>query len=177
LNAAALRPVLLAALSVGALAAPAHAANSGAGAQVILLRPTTVVKVDDLDFGPVISGGTPGTVSINALTGARSTSGGVTAATGLPQRAEFQGTGGNVLVIVTGSNTATLARSGGGAVPLTATLTRARQTASGPVALPSAAVIFGGGFQIYYVGGTLTIPANQPDGDYSGSFTLTVNYF
>ena len=39
------------------------------------------------------------------------------------------------------------------------------------------ATLLPSGVQTYYVGGTLTVPANQPAGDYSGTFTLTVNYF
>lgn len=156
--------------------AAAQLADADASTRAIILRPNTLVKVEDLDFGSMISGPTPGTVTISALTNARSTTGGITPVGGGAQRALFQGTGGVVLIIITGSNTATLARVGGGAPAMTASLTRARQTAGGPVALANTAIVLGGGFQTYYVGGTLTVPANQPPGDYVGSFTLTVNY-
>ena len=157
-------------------AAAAQLADADASAQAVILRPNTLVNTDDLDFGSFLSYATPGTVTISALTGARTTSGGVLAVGGGAGRAEFQGTGGAVLIIITGSNSATLARVGGGAPAMTATLTRARQTAGGPVALPNTAIVFGGGFRTYYVGGTLTVPANQLPGDYVGTFTLTVNY-
>ena len=156
--------------------AAAQLADADGSTRAIILRPNTLVKVEDLDFGSMISGPTAGTVTISALSGARTTTGGVTPVGGTTQRAEFQGTGGAVLIIITGSNSATLARVGGGGPNMTASLTRARQTAGGPVALPNTAIVFGGGFRIYYVGGTLTVPANQPPGDYAGSFTMTVNY-
>lgn len=158
------------------LAAPAHAADSVADVQAVVLRPNTLVNVDDLDFGSAIIGATGGTISISATTNARTSSGGVTTIGGGATRASFQGTGANLLMIVTGSNSATLARVGGGAPSITASLTRARVTGTGTVALPNTAIIFGSGIQTFFVGGTLTVPANQPDGDYSGTFTLTVNY-
>lgn len=160
----------------GAWVAPAHAADSSASANAVLLRPNTLVNVADLEFGQIISGATGGTVTISALTGAATSAGGVTAAGGPTGRAVFQGTGANFLMIVTGSNSATLARAGGGAPAMTAVLTRARQNGASAVALPASAIIFGSGFQTFYVGGTLTVPAGQPDGDYSGTFTVTVNY-
>ncbi len=156
--------------------AAAQLADADASSRAIILRPNTLVKVEDLDFGSMISGPTGGTVTVSALTGARTTAGGVTPVGGSAQRAEFHGTGGAVLIIITGSNSASLARVGGGAPNMTASLTRARQTAGGPVALPNTAIVFGGGFRIFYVGGALNVPANQPPGDYVGSFTLTVNY-
>lgn len=157
-------------------AAAAQLADADATARAVILRPNTLVNTSDLDFGEFLSNAAPGTVTINALTGARTTGGGVLAVGGGVTRGEFQGTGGAVLIIITGSNAATLARVGGGAPSMTATLTRARQTPTGPVALPNVAIVFGGGFRTYYVGGTLTVPANQLPGDYVGSYTLTVNY-
>ena len=72
---------------------------------------------------------------------------------------------------------ATLTRAGGGAPALTATLTRAMTTSGGGIILlGSSATLLPSGVQTYYVGGTLSVPANQPEGDYSGTFTLTVNY-
>ena len=93
------------------------------------------------------------------------------------QRAVFQGTGGLLLITVSGSNSATLTRAGGGAPAMTATLTRAMTTSGGGIILlGSSATLLPSGVQTYYVGGTLSVPANQPAGDYSGTFTLTVNY-
>jgi hypothetical protein len=164
------------AIAAGAFTAPAPAADQTGTAAAAVVRPNTLIKTDDLDFGTLISGAA-GSVTINPITAARTTSGGVTPVGGGAQRATFQGTGGWLLLIVTGSNSVTLARTGGGAAPMTASLTRAVSTSGGGITLlgPSA-TLFPSGVQTYYIGGTLTVPANQPEGDYSGTFTLTVNY-
>jgi hypothetical protein len=167
----------MAVVAAVAFAAPAQAADQTGTATAAVVRPNTLIKTDDLDFGTLISGPVGGTVTINPVTAARTTSGGVTPVGGGAQRATFQGTGGWLLLIVTGSNSVMLARAGGGAAPMTASLTRAVSTSGGGITLlgPSA-TLFPSGVQTYYIGGTLTVPANQPEGDYSGTFTLTVNY-
>lgn len=164
--------------AAAALAAmPAQAAEHQGTTSATVVRPNTLVKTDDLDFGTLISGATGGTVTISPTTGARATSGGVTPVGGGEQRATFQGTGGIILITVTGSNSVSLARAGGGAAPMTASLTRAATTSGGGIALlGTSATLLPSGVQTYYIGGTLSVPANQPEGDYSGTFTLTVNY-
>lgn len=171
---AATRSLTIAA-ALTALCAPAHAADQNGTATATVVRPNTLVKTDDLDFGTLVSGTTGGTVTINAVTGARTTSGGTTPVGAGFQRARFQGTGGILLITVSGSNSVTLTRAGGGAAPMTATLVRAASTSGGGIALLGATLL-PSGVQTYYIGGTLTVPANQPEGDYSGTFTLTVNY-
>ena len=158
-----------------ALAAPVHAADFPGTATAAVVRPNTLIKTDDLDFGTIISGATGGTVSVDAVTGARTRTGGATLVGNDAQRARFQGTGGFLLITVSGSTSVTLTRAGGGATPMTATLTRAASTSGGGIALLGTTLL-PSGVQTYYIGGTLTVPANQPEGDYSGTFTLTVNY-
>lgn len=154
---------------------PAHAADTNVTANAAIVRPNTLIKTDDLDFGTLISGPTGGTVSIDAVTGARTATGGATPVGAGTQRAIFQGTGGILLITVSGSTSVTLTRAGGGAAPMTATLVRAASTSGGGIALLGSTLL-PSGVQTYYIGGTLTVPANQPEGDYSGTFTLTVNY-
>ena len=158
-----------------ALSGPACAADSNVTANAAIVRPNTLIKTDDLDFGTMISGTTGGTVSINAVTGARTTTGGVTPVGAGTQRAIFQGTGGILLITVSGDTSVTLVRAGGGAPNMTASLVRAASTSGGGIALLGGTLL-PSGVQTYYIGGTLTVPANQPEGDYSGTFTLTVNY-
>ncbi|HEY0596669.1 DUF4402 domain-containing protein [Sphingopyxis sp.] len=166
----------IAAATAGAAhSAPAHAADLNGIVNAAIVRPNTLIKTDDLDFGTMISGPTGGTVSINAVTGARTTTGGVTPVGAGTQRAVFQGTGGLLLITVSGDTSVTLVRAGGGAPNMTATLVRAASTSGGGIALLGATLL-PSGVQTYYIGGTLTVPANQPAGDYSGTFTLTVNY-
>ena len=57
--------------------AAAQLADADGSTRAIILRPNTLVKVEDLDFGSMISGPTAGTVTISALSGARTTTGGV----------------------------------------------------------------------------------------------------
>jgi hypothetical protein len=157
------------------LCAPASAADTNVTVNAAIVRPNSLIKTDDLDFGTMVSGPTGGTVSVNVLTGARTTTGGVTPVGAGTQRAVFQGTGGIFLITVSGDTSVTLVRAGGGAPSMTATLTRAASTSGGGIALLSSTLL-PSGVQTYYIGGTLTVPANQPQGDYSGTFTLTVNY-
>ncbi|WP_428632174.1 DUF4402 domain-containing protein [Sphingopyxis sp.] len=157
------------------LCAPAYAADTNVTVNAAIVRPNSLIKTDDLDFGTMVSGTTGGTVSINAVTGARTTTGGVTPVGAGTQRAVFQGTGGILLITVSGDTSVTLVRAGGGAPNMTATLVRAASTSGGGVALLGSTLL-PSGVQTYYIGGTLTVPANQLAGDYSGTFTLTVNY-
>lgn len=158
-----------------ALCVPAQAADTAGIANAAVVRPNTLIKTDDLDFGTLIGGATGGTVTINPVTNARTTGGGVTPVGSAAQRATFQGTGGIFLITVSGSTSTTLTRAGGGAAPMTVTLVRAASTSGGGITLLGGTLL-PSGVQTYYIGGTLTVPANQPEGDYSGIFTLTVNY-
>ena len=172
---AALRRLAIAAAAAGMLAChPAMAANQPGTATSVVVRPNTLVKVDDLDFGTLAAGTAAGTVTVNAVTGARSTTGGVTTVGADSQRAVFQGTGGILLITVSGDTSVTLTRAGGGPT-MTASLVRAATTSGGGIALLGSTLL-PSGVQTYYIGGTLNVGANQPAGDYSGTFTLTVNY-
>lgn len=173
----ALRGLTIAAAAASAmLCASAQAANTSVTTNAAVVRPNTLIKTDDLDFGSLISGPTGGTVTVNPVTNARSSGGGVTLVGSNAQRAVFQGTGGIILITVSGSTSVTLARVGGGAPSMNATLVRAASTSGGGIALLGATLL-PSGLQTYYIGGTLTVPANQPAGDYRGTFTLTVTYF
>ncbi|WP_432768893.1 MAG: DUF4402 domain-containing protein [Sphingopyxis sp.] len=166
---------IVAAAASAALCAPAQAADTDVTVNAAIVRPNTLVKTNDLDFGTLTSGPTGGTVAVNAVTGARTTTGGVTPIGNGAQRATFVGTGGIFLITVSGSTSVTLTRAGGGAPTMTASLTRAASTSGGGISLLGSTLL-PSGVQTYYIGGTLTVPANQPAGDYSGTFTLTVNY-
>ena len=92
------------AISLAALAAtlatatPAFAqavsASANAEARGVVLQPLTLTKVDDLDFGTVISTAVAGTVVIDADDGSRSVTGGVLAVPSYPGgRGLFSGNG------------------------------------------------------------------------------------
>lgn len=172
---AALRRLAITATAAGTMMChPAYAASQTGTATTVVVRPNALVKVDDLDFGTLASGTTAGSVTVSPLTGARTTTGGVTPVGSFAQRAVFQGTGGLLLITVSGDTSVTLTRAGGGGT-MTASLVRAASTSGGGIALLGATLL-PSGVQTYYIGGTLNVGANQPAGDYSGTFTLTVNY-
>ena len=90
--------VSIAALAATLVAAtPAMAASSAtatANARGIVLKSLSLTSSSDLDFGTVAADATnPGTVSVDADTGARSTTGAVVALPGSFGRAQFDGLG------------------------------------------------------------------------------------
>lgn len=154
-------------------AVPAGAAPIGATpkptANALLLTPLTLTRIQDLDFGTVMVSSSSGMVAVNAATGVRTTSGGVT---GLPsaigQRARFAGAGTSnqqvFLLLVpppvltntlTGETVDVLAMSLDGSPIRTIDNTRA---------------FFVG------VGGVISIAANQGEGLYSAEFELFADY-
>lgn len=160
-----------------AFAAPAFAAVSvtaTAEARGLVLQPLTLTKSDDLDFGTVLASTVFGQVTINADTGNRTSSGGVTqVASNAGQRALFTGAG-------TAGQLVTLTLS-----PPTSNLL-VSTTNSADTILVSALVLdngnansvtigLGGTFQVG-VGGTFDIAANQPNGFYKADFNLTADY-
>ncbi|MBS1785593.1 MAG: DUF4402 domain-containing protein [Acidobacteria bacterium] len=142
-----------------------------------------ITKSSDLDFGEIVTSPSSGQVSLAPSPG-RTFSGGVTGGPRGPTLASFNvmgktggssasrryqitflgsGTPGQGSVTLTsGSNSmnASLQAYIGNAIP-----------ANGRGVLNSST-----GTQSFEVGGTLTVGANQPDGDYSGIFTVVVTY-
>jgi len=144
-----------------------HAANS----QVLLLLPLTLTKIDDLDFGTVVSSGTSGTVALNATTGARTFAGGVTGVTTTAgHRAYFAGagTGGQQVVVIVIPPTQLTDVNGDTVDVLAMTI----DNGGNPLRTidPVTKTFFVG------VGGILNIAGNQPDGVYSSTFQVTANY-
>jgi Domain of unknown function (DUF4402) len=164
-----LRGRLLVAGVLLAASASAQAATQAGPAKAITLRPLSIVKLRDLDFGRMLRPTVAGTVIINPTTDARTTTGGVTAAGGTPQAAQFYTYAtGNQLLQVTRGPLPVLNRAGGGA-----TMNVTQLTLNGPVVRTISAA----GLLDLRVGGTLAVAANQLDGSYSGSFAITVTYF
>src|SRR3546814_16822621 len=97
-----------------ALCPPAHAADLNATANAAVVRPNTLIKTDDLEFGTLLSGPTGGSVPINPVTNGRSAAGGETLVGHDGRRAVFQGPGGLFLLNVTDSPMVTVTRAGGG---------------------------------------------------------------
>lgn len=157
--------------AAGLLSAPASAATPAtqADGQALILVPLTLTKLDDLDFGSVIPSPVPGTVTINAATGARSFIGGVTGVPSDPGfRAYFAGAGTpSQQVLIALSPPVALTSGAGDTIPvLGLTLDGAPMRTVDPV---TRAFFVG-------VGGSLQIAANQPQGVYSADFWVTAVY-
>ncbi|HET7709236.1 MAG TPA: DUF4402 domain-containing protein [Sphingomicrobium sp.] len=158
--------------ALAALATPAAAQvfpDQQATGEALILVPLSLVKIDDLDFGSVITSPVSGTVAINATTGARTVAGGVTGLASDPGfRARFAGAGSpNQQVIVVVTPPAALANANGDLLPVLAlTLEGSPIKSIDPV---TRAFYFG-------VGGIILVNADQPEGVYSADFDVTAIY-
>lgn len=145
------------------------AASNKPEARGLLLRPLTLTRIQDLNFGSLIPSDLPGSVSINASTGARTTFGGVAGLPSVtPQRALFAGVGTagqQVLVMVVPplllTNTATGDTIDVLAMPM-----------DGP---PIRSIAPDRTFHVG-VGGIISVAANQPEGLYSAEFEVLAQY-
>lgn len=165
-----LHPTILAlALLVPAAArADPVAAPTAAPAQAALLRPLTLTKLSDMDFGNL--GVTAnGTAVIDPITDTMTTSGGVVALGGTPRAATFRGVAqGNAVVIIRVPNGGiSLTRAGG-----TETILLNAFTLDGQSKRSMAEA----GVFDFKVGATLRPSAGQADGLYTGTFDVTIQY-
>ena len=155
-------------LLTGMPAAAQVAATNKPQARGLVLRPLTLTRIQDLDFGTLVTSGLPGSVSINAATGARTTFGGVTALPSItPQRARFAGAGTagqQVLVMVVSPSV--LTNPSGDTIDVLA-----MPIDGSPIRTIAADRTFYLG-----VGGIISIAANQPDGLYSAEFEVLAQY-
>lgn len=154
-------------LSGSAAAAPVPATANASG-RVTVLKSLTVLKQADLDFGKLVAAGA-GTVVINPVSGAVTTTGAVAPMGASAHRALFTATGSrnSVVLIKLPKNPVTLTRVGG-----TETMTVSNWTLDGAA---NRKFPLGSAFD-FGIGGTLTVGAGQVDGTYAGTFTITVQY-
>lgn len=161
---AACSPLLL---SQPAAATPV-AATTNASGKASILKSLSILKQADLDFGELVVAGA-GTAVIDPVTGALTTTGPVTKIGTTAHPATFTATGSknSVVNIKLPTSAITLTRVGGGG-----TMTVSNWTLDGKTNRkipPNSAFNFN-------VGGTLNVGAGQPDGTYTGTFTVTVQY-
>ena len=153
-------------------ATPALAADTEPmTAEALLLKPLELTKLDDLDFGTIIPSGSGQIVTIDANTGARTSS----YVAGLDptnpgNRARFASSGvNNTLVVLELSATpGDLTNLAGD----TMTLTGLQLDSGGAVRTltPTSQVFFVG------IGGTVFVRSDQEEGVYTGTFSLTATY-
>lgn len=156
---------LAAALSAPASATPVQATKNSTGRALILV-PLTLTKVADLDFGTVITSSSAGTISVAADGSGQSVTGGVTPlASSLAARAQFAGAGTpNEQVSLFLAPPPSLKDGSGNSMPISMNLENTSVT------IDSTRAFFVG------VGGTVMVGANQPDGVYTGTFTVLAQY-
>ena len=149
----------VATLSVGATAA--HAATATATAKAKILKQVSVAQKADLNFGTIVTGTGASTVVVTPA-GARTCGAGLVC-TGTPVAALFEivGTVDQVVTLVAPASVA-LTATGGGSMTVTLNNPTATRKLTGT--------------DSFTVGGTLNVGAAQADGEYSGTFDVTVNY-
>ena len=162
---------LVGAALLGAAPAQLHAQAvpiESTTARAIVLRPATVLKIEDLDFGAAVVTGA-GTLVLNPVTGILTATGGVTPVSGTPHAAHFVGaaSGNAVVNIKIPKQPVTLTRVLG-----TETMTLTNFTLDSP---DKRTMARRESFE-FRVGGTVNVAADQADGTYLGTFTVTVQY-
>jgi len=129
--------------------------------------PIDITRLADLHFGTLAADPTlAGTVTINPMNNVKTVGGGVLDLGGVHSRATFRVTG--------DPNTAFTV-----ILPVSVTLTSGANsmTLNGISSNPSGVgILNGGGLRILFVSGTLQVAAGQAAGNYSGAFTIIVNY-
>jgi hypothetical protein len=143
--------------------------NASSEANTVVLKPLTVLKIEDLDFGSLMPSATAGTAVVNPFTGAVTTTGGVTAVPGATSAAAFAGVGTRraPVIIRVPRNPITITRIGGTETMIVSDFT-----------LDGNSTRHINAFEVFHfqVGARLDVGANQADGTYVGTFDVTVQY-
>lgn len=169
------RYAAIAALAGAFLASSAPAATRNATASVTTVKSLAITKTRDLDFGTLMSG-TGGTVTLDPVTGARTTVG-VVAGSGGATTARFVGAGtpGRVVGVTYPAGPLTLRHATGTATMTVEALTTNSILYAWPGFDPRQ--IPANGLLEILIGGVLRVGANQTDGTYSATFAVTIDYY
>jgi len=167
------RSTMLALAAALAAATPAMAAPIGVASpppgRALILVPLTLTKVQDIHFGTIVpSTTTAGFVKIDAVTGARTASAGITLMpTDIGQRGQFAGAGTPSQQVIMSLTPPTDLTN-----PAGDTLTVLTMSLDGPTTRTIAAnhSFFVG------VGGIIFVGIDQPEGLYSATYDLTADY-
>lgn len=151
-------------------------ASDGAGAFATIIKPITLTKVDDLQFGVIAADADGGSVVVAAATGTATPSGVILYTAGNnaidPSAAFFNVTGeASYTYKITLPSSVTLTRDGGAETMSVGTF---------KTNTPSESLVGNtfdeDGKASFKVGGTLTIGASQVAGLYAGTLSVTVDY-
>lgn len=155
-------------------AGSAMAATATATSTSTVITPIAITNTANLSFGNIAGGGTAGTVTVSP-NGTRAVTGGTVTAGGSPTAAQFSVTGqsGLTYAIDLSGTSATLSDGGSNSMAFTSI---SDTTASAITTGNATSGTLTGGAQTIYVGGALTVGANQAAGTYSGTINVAVNY-
>ena len=173
------RPRRLALLALALMAAPGAAqaapATGNAAARAQINGGLTLVRTTDLSFGDLIAAPVPGTVVVSPTADTRTLTG-VTPAGGTVRAARFTGRGtpGRLAFVRWTTAPIILSRIGGGA---SMTMDQLRTNSilfvfggSDPRIIPASGIL-----DIRF-GARLQVGANQMEGEYQGTFDITLDY-
>ena len=175
--------LLGAVLAAGLISGQAMAADATADTFAAVLKPITLVKTSDLNFGLLLA--STGTVNINPANGNRTgDTGTISSATGsTPTRAVFTvgGLANQTYSISATAATVVLANTVTPSNVLTVTLSGVHalsNNATGTAAAASAGKLDANGNDTLGVGGSLLLASSTPIGNYTNraGIALTVNY-
>ncbi len=159
------KSIAAAALLIASFAfSSAFAATGAANGAAIVYHPMTLASLLDLSFGTVISDGSAAQVMLNSATGNRDCPIGTTTCTGSYAFATLRITGSPATVQITYNPSVQLTGPGD---PMAV-----------DILFPggSGALVSANGNTVIEFGATLNINADQLPGDYSGNFSVDVNY-
>ena len=154
--------VVVAGLVAGVAATVQAAADTGNATATIII-PIAIANTTDLAFGSVVSSGSADTVVVSPA-GAR-TCGGTLTCTNSVTAGAFDVTGGTGETYTISLPASTTVISGGD-----------NMTVDTFVSTPTPTGTLTGGAETLLVGATLQVAASQPNGSYTGTYSVTVNY-
>lgn len=165
INTAAMLVLLTSLLSAGIAAAATD--SSTASAEIV--SAIAISNTTGLNFGQIAPSGVAGTVSISTA-GVRTSSGGVTLGNQVSVSAcSFDVTGAP-------NNTYSITLPADGTITLTSGGSPAMAVDSFVSSPDTTGTLNGAGAQTLLVGATLSVGVNQPNGNYTGMFNVTVAY-
>jgi hypothetical protein len=161
------------ALALTAATGSAIAAQATATSTSTVVTPISITAPVNLSFGSIAVGGTGGSVTLTPG-GTRTADGGVTLAGGTVSAARFDVSGmGSLTYSIAFTGAATLSDGTNNmAFTRISDLTASAKTSGADVVSGT----LSSGAQSIFVGGVLTVGANQPAGTYTGSVITTVEY-
>lgn len=154
--------LLVAGVAGAVVAAPAHAATGTGDATVKVLGALAVTKTSDLNFGRVVASATAGTVSVGEDNSRVCAVGLTCFGTTTAGAFSVSGTAGETVTVAITNPSITLSNGS--------------QTMAVALSTTTTSLSLTGGSGSFKVAGALTVGANQAPGNYSGQYSVAVDY-